>query len=213
MPPTRAASRDGDNSNRSPTETTPEATVPVTTRPAPAGEKLRSTASRNPPDESRARCAAALASMLASTEEMPSPVIPEASSTGAAAKPAPSSASRTAWCASRRRAASTRSILLRTAVTSVMPVSRRIDRCSRGLRHRPVISGDHQQHGIDRQYAGEHVRQKSFVAGNVDEADQSTGRQPDMGKAQIDRHAALFFFRQTVRVDPGQRADQRIALP
>ena len=78
----------------------------------------------------------------------------------------------------------------------------------RRLRHWPVIGGDHQQHGVDRQHAREHVRQEPFVTRNVDEPHYRAGLQANMREAKIDGHAALFLFRQAIRIDPGQRTDQ-----
>ena len=77
------------------------------------------------------------------------------------------------------------------------------------LRARPVIGGDDQQYSVDRQHAGEHVRQKALVPRHVDKAELGAVGQCRIGEAEIDRQPAPLFLRQTVGVDAGQRADQR----
>ncbi len=111
--------------------------------------------------------------------------------------------------AAASRAASTRSILLITAVTSVIPVSRRIDRCSRVCGIGPSSAATTSSTvSIDNTPASMLARNRS-CPGTSTKPDLAAGRQPDMREPEVDRHAALLFFRQTVRVDPGQRADQR----
>jgi hypothetical protein len=47
------------------------------------------------------------------------------------------------------------------------------------------------------------------VAGNVDHADLSSGRQIEPGEAEIDRQLPLFFLGEPVWIDAGQRFNQR----
>ncbi len=77
------------------------------------------------------------------------------------------------------------------------------------LRARPVIGGDDQQYPVDRQHPGQHVGQKPLVPGNVDKAELGAVGQARIGKAEVDRQPALFFFGQAVGVDPGQCPHQR----
>ncbi len=78
-----------------------------------------------------------------------------------------------------------------------------------GLRPRPVIGGDDQQHPVDRQHPRQHVGQKALVAGDIDKAELGPVRQGRIGKAEIDRQPALLLLGQPVGVDPGQRPHQR----
>jgi len=59
MPRTRTLLPEGVTTSSSPMRATPANTVPVTTVPAPASVKQRSTASRNPPRAARRAEAAA----------------------------------------------------------------------------------------------------------------------------------------------------------
>ena len=84
-----------------------------------------------------------------------------------------------------------------------------------GLRHRAVVSRDHQQRAVNAGHTGEHVVDKAFVAGHVDEAQRRCvccGRVGvfvlQVSKAKINRHAAPFFFRQTVGINACEGLDQ-----
>ena len=46
------------------------------------------------------------------------------------------------------------------------------------------------------------------MAGHIDEADAWPAILVQIGKPEVDRHAARAFFRQAVGCDAGQRADQ-----
>ncbi len=77
------------------------------------------------------------------------------------------------------------------------------------LRHHAVVGGDGEQDEIDAGRAGEHVMNEALVPRHVDEADDRAICRRQIGKAEIDRDAARFFFLQAVGVDPGQRAHER----
>jgi len=77
------------------------------------------------------------------------------------------------------------------------------------LGHDPLVSSDHQQGDVDAAYASQHVVDESLVARDVDDRDLDAVRQSQPGKAQVDCHATLFFFLQTIRIDAGQGVDQR----
>ena len=77
-----------------------------------------------------------------------------------------------------------------------------------GLGHDPFVGGDDKQGGVDAAHTGEHVLDKVFVAGDVDDADLLAARQGQPGKAQVDGHVPFFFFLEPVRVDTGQGVDQ-----
>jgi len=57
--------------------------------------------------------------------------------------------------------------------------------------------------------AGEHVADEALVAGYVDDAGAGAVGQREVGEAEIDRDAALFFFLEAVGVLAGERLDQR----
>ena len=74
------------------------------------------------------------------------------------------------------------------------------------LRTRAVIRGEDEEHPVDRQDAREHVWEKPLVSRDIDKADVGSVFEPEIGEAEIDRHAAPLFFGQAVGVDAGQRA-------
>ena len=78
-----------------------------------------------------------------------------------------------------------------------------------GLRTRPVIGGDDQQHAVDRQHAGQHVGEEALVPRHVDKAELGAVGQRRIGEAEIDRQPAPLLLRQAIGVDPGQRLHQR----
>src|ERR1041385_7074605 len=54
----------------------------------------------------------------------------------------------------------------------------------------------------------QHVFDEAFVTGNVNEA-KTEVFQLEIGKAEVDRNAASFFFRKTVGIGSGQSAHER----
>ena len=77
------------------------------------------------------------------------------------------------------------------------------------LRHHALVGRDDQQREVDRADAGEHVADEADVARHVDDRDIAAGGQAHPGETQLDREPALAFLAQPVRVDPGQRLDER----
>ncbi len=77
-----------------------------------------------------------------------------------------------------------------------------------GLRHHAVVAGHHQQRMVNAADARQHIGEEFFVAGHVDKAQHPAVRLRPVGVAQIDGHAAALFFRQAIRVDPGDRLQQ-----
>ena len=77
-----------------------------------------------------------------------------------------------------------------------------------GLRHHTVVSGHHQQGELATGDAGNHVVDEAVVAGNVHEAD-AAALDVGVGEAEVDGQAAALFFFQTIRIDTGERADDR----
>ena len=73
------------------------------------------------------------------------------------------------------------------------------------LRHHAVITRHHQQRVINPANTRQHVRQKLFVSGYIDKSQYPPVRLRTVGIAEIDGHAALFFFRQTVGIHAGNR--------
>ena len=78
-----------------------------------------------------------------------------------------------------------------------------------GLRHRPIIGGDHEQREVDPRRAGQHRVDQAVMAGHVDEADRRPTRGCGERVAEIDRDPAGFLFRQTVGIHPRQGKHQR----
>ena len=70
-------------------------------------------------------------------------------------------------------------------------------------------AGDHEDTGVDRADAGQHVAQEPDVAGHVDEADRLAGRQRRMGEAEVDGETPALLLGPAVRVGAGQREHQR----
>ena len=78
-----------------------------------------------------------------------------------------------------------------------------------GLGHRSFIGGHHQQREIDAARSREHVLDEAFVAGYVDDAHLPAGGQCEPGEAELDGQSAFLLLAQAVRVNAGERADER----
>src|SRR5438477_2593577 len=78
-----------------------------------------------------------------------------------------------------------------------------------GLGHDTLVRGDDQHHRIDPVRAGQHVANEARVARNVHDADLASARQAHVGEAEVDRHPAPLLLGEPVRVDAGQRGDER----
>ena len=131
---TRTGVAGGDRSSESPTLSSPENAVPVTTVPAPLSVKQRSMARRKPPLRLRSPSPAAQRSRCARKAAIPSPRVASTGKTGAAASGLPgiaASSSATSACASAKRSGETRSILVKATAPWRMPSSSTISRCSR----------------------------------------------------------------------------------
>ena len=77
------------------------------------------------------------------------------------------------------------------------------------LRHRAVVSGDHQQRVVDAAHARQHVAHKTLVTRHIHKADEFAVGQRQIGKTQINRNAACLFLRQAVSVYAGERFHQQ----
>ena len=76
------------------------------------------------------------------------------------------------------------------------------------LRHDGFIRRDDQEDAVDAPHTGEHRPHEPFVTGNVNERDARVAN-GGVRKPELDGDAALFFFLEAIRIDPGQRPDQR----
>ncbi len=77
------------------------------------------------------------------------------------------------------------------------------------LGHDTLIGG-HDEHGkVDTADAGEHVLDEALVPRHVDDPDLLAVGETEPGKAEIERHLALFLFFQPVGIDAGERLHQR----
>ena len=81
------------------------------------------------------------------------------------------------------------------------------------LRHDAFIGVYDQQHHAQSGQAGDHVLDKSLVAGNVDDAGARAVGQIQIGEAQVNRQAPPLFFLRRIRIDTGQGLYQgRLAM-
>ena len=78
-----------------------------------------------------------------------------------------------------------------------------------GLRHHAVIAGHDQQGMIDTPHPRQHVRQKLLVPWYINKTQHAAVWLGPVGIAQVDSHAALFLFRQTIGVYASNRLQQR----
>jgi hypothetical protein len=80
-----------------------------------------------------------------------------------------------------------------------------ISKCSRVW----GIAGHDEEHEVDPAHAGKHVLDEALVAGHVHHSDLDAAGEVEMGKAQVNRYAALFLFPEAIGVDAGERLDER----
>src|SRR5579871_1112858 len=76
------------------------------------------------------------------------------------------------------------------------------------LRHDALIGSDDQQDHIDSTRAGQHVFKKALVSGHIYDADNRPIRKLERCKTDIDGHAALLFFFQTIRIYASEGFDE-----
>src|SRR5262249_27074708 len=80
------------------------------------------------------------------------------------------------------------------------------------LRLDGFVGGDHQQHHVDAAHAGQHVADKTLMAGDVDETQTdfftAGSCELKMGEAEVDGDTAAFFLFQAVGIDAGESLDQ-----
>ena len=77
------------------------------------------------------------------------------------------------------------------------------------LRLDGFVRRDDEQHQIDAAHAGQHVFDETLVTRHVHEAQPQGGRQLQVRETDIDGDAAALLLFQPVRVDAGERLDQR----
>src|SRR5258708_4157284 len=73
-----------------------------------------------------------------------------------------------------------------------------------GLRLDGFACGDDEHHEVDAGRAGEHVLDESVMPWDVNEL-----KIAQMRKAEVDGNPTALFFLKTIRVNAGERADQR----
>ncbi len=76
------------------------------------------------------------------------------------------------------------------------------------LRHHRLVSGDMEHDEVHATDAGQHVADEAFVTRDVDEGEDGF-LFGGVGKAEVDRDAALFLLAQPIGIGAGQRQDQR----
>jgi hypothetical protein len=62
---------------------------------------------------------------------------------------------------------------------------------------------------VDPANPGQHILDEALMAGHIDNTHLTTGRQIEPGKAEIYRQLPLLLFGKAVRIDTGQRLNQR----
>ena len=77
------------------------------------------------------------------------------------------------------------------------------------LGHDALVGRDDEQCEVDAPDAREHVLDEPLVARHVDDAHLSSAGQLQPGEAEVDRHAPVLLLLEPVRVDPGERVDER----
>ena len=75
------------------------------------------------------------------------------------------------------------------------------------LRHDAVVCGNDEDDEVHTRRAGQHCAHEFFVARHVDEAEGLPVCSTLISKTEVDRNAALFLFRQSIRVDARQSLD------
>ncbi len=78
-----------------------------------------------------------------------------------------------------------------------------------GLRHDPLVGGDHEEHHVDPGGAGDHGAHQALVPGHVQHRDPADPREVEGREAEVDGDAAGLLLGEAVGVDAGQRPDQR----
>ena len=77
------------------------------------------------------------------------------------------------------------------------------------LRAESIVRSHDEQCSIDLAGTDEHVADQLVVPRHVDEVDRRAVVEIEMGIPDIDRHAAPTLLGEAVRIDPGERAEQR----
>ena len=77
-----------------------------------------------------------------------------------------------------------------------------------GLGHGAFVGGDDEEGEIDATGASEHVLDKAFVAGDIDDADFAARRQREPGEPEVDGEAALLLLAQAIGIDARDGADK-----
>jgi hypothetical protein len=77
------------------------------------------------------------------------------------------------------------------------------------LRHDAIIGSHDQQAMIHPHRTRRHRMHKFLVTRHIDKPDYLSGLVRHIRKAKINRHAARFFFRQSISIHTGQSLDQR----
>ena len=78
-----------------------------------------------------------------------------------------------------------------------------------GLGHAAFVGGDNKEGSVDPADAGQHIFDEALVTGHINDAHLPPTGQPQVRKAQIDRHLAALLFGKAIRIDAGKRKHQR----
>src|SRR5579884_3964608 len=165
-----------------PTLKTPSSSVPVTTVPKPVMVKTRSMGRRGRAIFCRSSASFRIRSSSRTSSGRPWPVYAETGRMAAFARVVGFRYSRTSSRTSSSHSSSTRSAF---------------------------VSSNNQQRGIDATHARQHILDEALVSGHINDADLAPVRQLQPRKAQVNGHAAFFFFRQSIRINSCQGLYQR----
>ena len=205
----RTSRSPGTSRSVSPGATGPPRRLPVTTVPRPRTAKTRSIASRAPAGRAR-RASTTSAASASRTSSIPSPVCADASSTGTPASVVRASS---AWTSAAQLVPPRgvgREVRLRHH-RQPAPDPERVEQLEvlERLRVRPVVRGDDEQRRVDLARPDEHVADQPVVARHVDEVDHPPVVERQVRIPDVDRHPAPPLLGQPVRVDAGERAQER----
>src|SRR5579875_3455524 len=175
--------------------------VPVAVVPWTESAKTRSIGKNAGASGLRAGRDASASGIAARNSPIPSPVIVETAYAGASPASEPRNASRVSSSANASSSASVRSRFVSTRIVRRTLRYERIARCS-------CVCGDDEEQDLHACRSGQHVVQKAFVAGNVDDPRLDTIVEPQVREPEIERHPAQLLFAPAVRIGSGQRSHE-----
>ena len=199
----------GSNSISCPAASVPSRSVPVTTVPKPLIVKARSTGRRGRPCAARGGVSLSSTSSAAFSASSPCPVVAAVAISGAFGERRPLHGF------ARRLRRQFEEFLIDgvrfgeddqpTVDAEQIEDGEMLAR----LRHRPFVRRHDEQRRVDPADARQHILDESLVPRHIDDAHRLPGGKRQPREAEVDGHLARLLLRQSVGVDPRQRADKR----